>query len=159
MLETGSEAPAFELHNQDGERVRLADFEGERVVLYFYPRANTRGCTIEAQGFRDEHAAFRDLDAVVLGVSNDPVEDLGPFREEHDLPFDLLSDEDGTVAEQYDTYGTVELQDGETTEIAFRNTYVIGPDGTIERTYESVDPSGHADDVLADLRSTAPADD
>lgn len=159
MLEAGSEAPAFALQNQDGETVRLTDFEGQRVVLYFYPRANTRGCTIEATGFRDEHAAFRDLDAVVLGVSNDPVEDLAPFRAEHDLPFDLLSDPDGTVAERYDSYGTVELQDGDTTEIAYRNTYVIGPDGTIERAYEGVDPSDHADSVLADLRSTVPADD
>jgi peroxiredoxin Q/BCP len=158
MLQTGEPAPAFELTNQDGETVRLSDFEGERVVLYFYPRANTRGCTIEAQGFRDEHAAFRDVDAVVLGVSNDPVENLGPFREEHDLPFDLLSDPDGAVAEQYDSYGSVEIEGGQT-EIALRNTYVIGPDGEIERTYEGVDPSDHAEDVLADLRTTAAADD
>jgi len=159
MLDPGSEAPDFRLHNQDGETVALSDHRGRWVVLYFYPRANTRGCTIEAAGFRDDHAAFRDLDAVVLGVSNDPVEDLQAFREEHDLPFDLLSDPDGAVAERYDSYGTVELQDGETTEIAFRNTYVIGPDGEIERTYESVDPEHHAEDVLADLRSVAAAED
>ncbi|PSQ38598.1 peroxiredoxin [Halobacteriales archaeon SW_12_71_31] len=152
MLDPGETAPAFELPNQDGETVRLSDHRGERVVLYFYPRANTRGCTTEATGFRDEHAALRDLDAVVLGVSNDPTEDLRAFREEHDLPFDLLSDADGTVAERYDSYGTVELRDG-TTEIAFRNTYVVGPDGEIERAYESVDPQQHPEDVLADLRS------
>ncbi|PSQ58464.1 hypothetical protein BRD18_05600 [Halobacteriales archaeon SW_7_71_33] len=108
MLNPGETAPAFELPNQDGETVRLSDHRGERVVLYFYPRANTSGCTTEATGFRDEHAAFRDLDAAVLGVSNDPTEDLRAFREEHDLPFDLLSDADGTVAERYDSYGTAE---------------------------------------------------
>ncbi len=158
MLDEGIDAPAFALQNQDGETVRLSDFEGERVVLYFYPRAGTRGCTIEAEGFRDEHAAFRDLDAVVLGVSNDPVEDLGPFREEYDLQFDLLSDPDGEVADRYDSYGTVESGDSPV-DIALRNTYVIGPDGTIERTYEGVDPRDHADDVLADLRAATPADD
>jgi peroxiredoxin Q/BCP len=157
MPEPGETAPECELPNQDGETVRLSDHRGERVVLYFYPRANTRGCTVEAAGFRDDYAAFRELDAVVLGVSNDPIEDLRAFREEHDLPFDLLSDPDGTVAERFDSYGSVELRD-ETAEIAFRNTCVVGPDGEIERTYESVDPEHHAEDVLADLRSAAAAD-
>ena len=158
MLDPGETAPAFELPNQDGETVRLSDHRGERVVLYFYPRANTRGCTTEATGFRDEHAALRDLDAVVLGVSNDPTEDLRAFREAHDLPFDLLSDADGTVAERYDSYGTAELRDG-TTEIALRNTYVVDPDGEIERAYESVDPQQHPEDALADLRSVTAAEE
>lgn len=150
MLEEGSTAPSFALPNQDGELVRLADFEGRRVVLYFYPRADTPGCTIEAEGFRDAHDRFRDLDAVVLGISNDPVEELQPFREKYDLPFDLLSDEEGEVARDYESFGTIEMGDGEH-EIAFRNTYVVGPDGKIERTYEGVDPDGHATDVLEDL--------
>lgn len=150
MLQTGETAPDFELPNQDGETVRLSDFEDERVVLYFYPRADTPGCTIQAQQFRDEHDSFRDLDAVVLGVSNDPVDALGPFREKYDLPFDLLSDEDGNVARAYDSHGTVEMA-GEEHEIAMRNTYVVGPDRTILAAYEGVDPQDNAEDVLADL--------
>jgi len=150
MLETGSTAPSFALPNQDGDTVRLADFEGQRVVLYFYPRADTPGCTIEAEGFRDAHDRFRDLGATVLGISNDPVEDLEAFRQKYDLPFDLLSDEDGEVARAYESYGTVEMG-GEEHEIAFRNTYVVGPDGTVAHAYEGVDPEGHATDVLEDL--------
>jgi len=150
MLDTGEDAPEFTLPNQDGETISLSEFEGQRVVLYFYPRAHTSGCTIEAKEFRDAHDGFRELDAVVLGISNDAVDDLADFREKHDLPFDLLSDEDGAVARQYESYGTVEMV-GEEHEIAFRNTYVIGPDGTIEAAFEGVDPSGHAEDVLAQL--------
>jgi peroxiredoxin Q/BCP len=150
MLDTGIEAPAFELPNQDGETVSLEDVEGDRVVLYFYPRADTRGCTIEAKGFRDDYEAFEDADITVLGVSNDPVEALDDFREKYDLPFDLLSDEDGSVAEAYDSFGTVEME-GQEHEIAFRNTFVIGPDGRIERAYEGVDPNDHAEAVLADI--------
>ncbi len=157
-MEIGATAPTFELRNQDGESVRLSDHRGERVVLYFYPRANTRGCTIEAEGFRDEFDAFRDLDAVVLGVSTDAVDDLAAFHAEYDLPFDLLSDPDGAVAEAYDSFGVVEAE-GETHEIAHRNTVVVGPNGRVEHRYEGVDPADHPDEVLADLRSTATAED
>jgi peroxiredoxin Q/BCP len=152
MLDTGAEAPGFELPNQDGDTVSLEDFEGQRVVLYFYPRADTRGCTIEAEGFRDDYDAFEAADVAVLGVSNDPVDALEAFREKYDLTFDLLSDEDGSVAEAYDSFGTVEME-GQEHEIAFRNTYVIGPDGRIERVYEGVDPNDHAEVVLADLEA------
>jgi peroxiredoxin Q/BCP len=152
MLDTGAEAPGFELPNQDGDTVSLEDFEGRRVVLYFYPRADTRGCTIEAEGFRDDYDAFEDANVAVLGVSNDPVDALEAFREKYDLPFDLLSDEDGSVARAYDSFGTVEME-GQEHEIAFRNTYVIGPDGRIERVYEGVDPNDHAEAVIADLEA------
>ncbi|MFB6210152.1 MAG: peroxiredoxin [Halobacteriales archaeon] len=150
MLSRGELAPDFELPNQDGDPVALSDYSGERVVLYFYPRADTRGCTIEAKDFRDHWDAFVDADVTVLGISNDPVEDLAAFAEKYDLPFELLSDEDGAVASAYETYGTVEI-DGETSEIALRNTYVIASDGTIERVYEDVSPDGHAKEILADL--------
>lgn len=153
MLDSGQEAPTFELPNQDGDHVSLSEFEGQRVVLYFYPRADTRGCTIEAKGFRDRFGAFEDADVAVLGVSNDPVEAVAAFAEKYDLPFDLLSDEDGSVARAYDSFGTVDV-DGEHREIAYRNTYVIGPDGRVEAAYEGVDPSTHAEDLLADLEAT-----
>lgn len=150
MLDVGDEAPEFELLDQDGDPVSLADFAGRRVVLYFYPRADTPGCTREAVDFRDNWDVYEDHDLVVLGVSNDPVENLEPFREKYDLPFSLLSDPDGTVASAYDSYGDIEVQ-GERYDIALRNTYVIDPEGRIEAVYEDVSPDGHAEEVLADL--------
>lgn len=150
MLSIGQPAPDFELPNHDGTPVDLSDFEGQRVVLYFYPRADTSGCTKEACGFRDSWDAFEDHDVAVLGVSNDPVEDLAAFKEKYDLPFTLLSDPDGDVATAYESYGTREIR-GEQWEIAFRNTYLIDEDGAIERVYENVSPEGHASEILDDL--------
>ncbi|MFB6171591.1 MAG: thioredoxin-dependent thiol peroxidase [Haloarculaceae archaeon] len=150
MLDPGEEAPAFELTAHDGEPVSLADYEGQHVVLYFYPRADTPGCTTEACGFRDAWDEFADRDVAVLGVSNDPVENLQPFREKYDLPFTLLSDPDCGVAEAYESAGEVEV-DGDVYDVAHRNTYVIGPDGHVEAVYEDVSPDGHATELLADL--------
>ena len=150
MLDVGAAAPDFELPDQNGDLVSLSDYRGQKVVLWFYPRANTEGCTMEACSFRDNWDAFEERDIAVLGVSNDPVEDLAAFTEKYDLPFTLLSDGEGAVATAYDSYGTRELG-GETHEIAFRNTYVIGPDGTISHVYEDVTPEAHAEEILADL--------
>jgi peroxiredoxin Q/BCP len=150
MLEAGQPAPAFELPDQDGEPVSLSAYRGQRVVLYFYPRADTPGCTAEACSFRDAWGEYEDRDVVVLGVSNDPVDALAEFAEKYDLPFRLMSDEDGAVAERYDSFGEIE-QEGEIYDIALRNTFLIGPDGDLEAVYEGVDPEGHADEVLADL--------
>ncbi|ADD03996.1 homolog to peroxiredoxin [Natrialba magadii ATCC 43099] len=150
MLDVGDDAPAFELSNQHGEAVRLADFDGQRLVIYFYPRANTEGCTTEACQFDDALAAFEDANTAVVGISDDPVSDLDSFADEYDLSFDLLSDEDGTVATQYDSYGEKQMF-GNTFDGVFRNTYVVGPDGTIETVYENVSPDGHAERVLESL--------
>ncbi|WP_018259408.1 thioredoxin-dependent thiol peroxidase [Halomicrobium katesii] len=150
MLEAGDTAPTFELPDQDGETVALSEYEGQRVVLYFYPRADTPGCTKEACGFRDEWDAFADRSVAVLGVSDDPVDDLAAFAAEYDLPFTLLSDEDGAVAARYDSYGEKNMF-GNTFDGVFRNTYVIDPDGVIERVYEGVSPEDHAEEILADL--------
>jgi peroxiredoxin Q/BCP len=150
MLEAGQPAPAFELPDQDGEPVSLSEYRGQRVVLYFYPRADTPGCTAEACSFRDAWGEYEDRDVVVLGVSNDPVDALAEFAEKYDLPFRLVSDEDGAVAERYDSFGEIE-HEGEIYDIALRNTFLIGPDGDLEAVYEGVDPEGHADEVLADL--------
>lgn len=150
MLETGQTAPDFELEDQNGNTVSLSDYEGQRVVLYFYPKAKTGGCTTEAQGFRDLYDEFTDRDVEVLGVSADPVDLIAEFSEEEDLPFTLLSDENGEAASQYESFGEKEVR-GETWEIAFRNTYVIGPDGTIEAVYEGVSPDEHPQQVLDDL--------
>ncbi len=148
MLEPGTQAPTFELQDQHGTRVSLSSFDGERVVVYFYPRADTPGCTREARSFRDSLDAFDERDVTVVGISDDPVERLADFADKHDLSFPLLSDPDGSVAEAYDSYGERTLGE-ETIEIAFRNTYVVGPDGLIEHAFEGVSPDGHASDVLA----------
>ncbi|MFB6071481.1 MAG: thioredoxin-dependent thiol peroxidase [Halobacterium sp.] len=148
MLQEGDPAPAFELPNQDGETVALSDFEDEYVVVYFYPRADTEGCTTEACSFRDRWEDYEDRGVAVAGVSDDPVEDLADFREKYDLPFDLLSDEDGSVASQYDSYGEKNMF-GNTFDGVFRNTFVVGPDGDVVAVFEGVDPEEHADEVLA----------
>ena len=148
MLELDQLAPEFGLPDQNGNTVRLSDFEGKRVVLFFYPRAGTRGCTAEACSFRDAWDDFERNGIAVLGISNDPVEEILAFKREEDLPFTLLSDESGEVATAYESYGAVE-RNGETRRIAFRNTYVIDEDGYIERAYEDVSPENHAEEILA----------
>ncbi|AZH26069.1 thioredoxin-dependent thiol peroxidase [Haloplanus aerogenes] len=147
MLDIGDEAPDFALSDQHGETVSLADFRGQRLVLYFYPRADTPGCTTEACGFRDRLDDFAARDIAVVGVSDDPVDDLAAFAEKHDLTFPLLSDESGDVAAAYDSYGEKQMF-GRTFDGVFRNTYVIGPDGRIDRVYEGVSPDGHAAEIL-----------
>jgi len=150
MLEEGERAPSFELPDQDGRPVSLADYRGQRVVVYFYPRADTPGCTAEACSFRDRYREFEERGVPVLGISDDPVEDLAAFAEEYDLPFRLLSDEDGEVARAYDSYGSRTIGDVSVT-AAFRNTYLIDGEGRVERAYEGVDPLDHVEDILADL--------
>ncbi|RQH00346.1 peroxiredoxin [Natrarchaeobius oligotrophus] len=147
MLDVGDEAPEFELPNQHGESVRRSDFDGQRLVVYFYPRANTDGCTTEACEFDAAKPRFDDNDAAVVGISDDPVPDLESFAAEYELGFDLLSDELGEVATLYDSYGEKQLF-GNTFDGVFRNTYVVGPDGRIEAVYEGVSPEGHAEEVL-----------
>ncbi|WP_222918664.1 thioredoxin-dependent thiol peroxidase [Natrinema sp. SYSU A 869] len=154
MLDVGDEAPEFELQNQHGETVTRSDFEGQRLVIYFYPRANTEGCTTEACGFNDTLPRLEDCDATVVGISDDSVDDIADFAADYDLKFDLLSDEFGEVATLYDSYGEKQMF-GNTFDGVFRNTYVVDPDGQIEAVYESVSPDGHADEVLAALE---PAD-
>jgi peroxiredoxin Q/BCP len=150
MLNVGDSAPDFELPDQDGDPVSLADFAGERVVVYFYPRADTPGCTTEACGFRDSIDEFESRGVSVVGISDDTVRDLRAFAEKHDLPFHLLSDESGEVASAYDSYGEKSMF-GNTFDGVFRNSYVVGPDGRIESVYEGVSPDGHAAEILADL--------
>lgn len=150
MLPVGADAPTFELRNQDGDPISLTDFQGEKLILYFYPRANTEGCTKEACSFRDSWDALTDRNVAVVGISDDPVDDLKEFELEYDLPFQLLSDEDGKVATQYESYGEKNMF-GNTFMGVFRNTYVIDETGVITRTYEGVSPEGHASEIIQDL--------
>lgn len=147
MLEPGDPAPAFDLPNQDGDTVSLADFDGRYVVVYFYPRADTAGCTTEACGFRDRWGDYEAADVAVVGISDDPVADLADFADSYDLPFDLLSDEDGAVSTAYDSYGEKNMF-GNTFDGVFRNTVVVGPDGDVVAAFEGVDPEDHATEVL-----------
>lgn len=145
--DVGDPAPDFELPNQDGEPVGLADFEGQPLVLFFYPGDFTPLCTREACQFRDAFEGLRDLDAAVLGVSQDPPDKHADFRAEYDLPFDLLSDEDGSVAEAYGAEGF----------LGRRTTFVIGPDGTVRERVAALLPGSHVKSVRAHLEEAADA--
>jgi thioredoxin-dependent peroxiredoxin len=145
----GSAAPAFSLSDQAGQLHRLADYQGKWVVLYFYPKDGTPGCTTEACEFRDNIFAFRDLGVVVLGVSLDDVGSHAKFAAEQHLPFPLLADADKKVAENY---GVLTRLAG-LVSYSKRETFVIDPKGRIARHYADVDPKTHSKTLLADLRS------
>jgi peroxiredoxin Q/BCP len=146
QVAVGETAPEFELPDQDGQLHSLEDYRDQWVVLYFYPKDETPGCTTEACEFRDNIFAFRDLNAQILGVSLDDVDSHKAFAENHGLPFPLLADVDGLAAT---AYGVKTRMLG--MEIAKRQTFIIGPDGTIAKHYAKVDPSAHSKQVLADL--------
>ena len=146
----GELAPEFELPDQDGQLHSLEDYRERWVVLYFYPKDETPGCTTEACEFRDNIFAYRELNAQILGVSLDDIESHKAFSENHGLPFPLLADVDGIVA---DAYGVKTKMFGMT--VAKRQTFIIGPDGTLAKHYEEVKPATHSADVLADLELLA----
>jgi thioredoxin-dependent peroxiredoxin len=149
-LQIGDPAPDFSLPDATGNQVSLADLRGKRVVLYFYPRDNTPGCTKEACAFRDTYSQFEAKDTVVLGVSTDDAKSHQKFITKFDLPFPLLIDEGGTVATAYNSYGLKKFMGKEYMGIS-RNTFVIAPDGTIEQIYQKVKPEGHPEQILATL--------
>ena len=145
----GNMAPAFTLPDQDGNKVSLKQFKGKKnVVLYFYPKAMTPGCTTQACGIRDSRKALEKLDAVVLGVSPDPVARLGKFIEKQDLNFTLLSDEDHAVADKYGAWGPKKFMGREFDGI-LRTTFIIGKDGRLKHVMEKVNTKTHHEDVLA----------
>jgi peroxiredoxin Q/BCP len=151
-LEEGSKAPAFSLKDQDGNTVKLADLAGKQVVLYFYPKDNTPGCTTEACDFRDEHSALKKAGAVVLGVSPDSEKSHQGFIKKHGLPFPLLVDTDHAVAEKYGAWGEKSLYGRKFMGI-IRSTVLIGPDGKVKKAWPKVKVDGHVDDVLAAVKS------
>ncbi|MGQ9872005.1 thioredoxin-dependent thiol peroxidase [Leptodesmis sp.] len=149
-LNIGDPAPDFSLPDANGNLVKLADLKGQRVVLYFYPRDNTPGCTKEACAFRDSYAEFQDREVVILGVSTDDAKSHEKFATKYNLPFPLLIDAEGAVAAAYDSYGLKKFMGKEYMGIT-RNTFVIGPDGRIEKIYKKVKPEAHVAEVLANL--------
>jgi thioredoxin-dependent peroxiredoxin len=140
-------APDFTLPDDGGTPVRLGDFRGRRVVLFFYPRADTPGCTVEACDFRDHFPHLQEAGAEILGVSPDAVKDIRKFREKFQLPFRLLADEDHAVAEQYGVWKEKSMY-GKKYWGVERTTFVIDEEGRVERIYRKVRPEGHASQVL-----------
>lgn len=151
-LQPGDLAPDFTLPDTDGNLVSLSALRGQRVVLYFYPRDNTPGCTKEACGFRDAYVDYQAQNVVVLGVSLDDAKAHTKFTQKYQLPFPLLCDTDATVATAYESYGLKKFMGKEFMGV-YRQTFVIGADGRIEKIYRKVKPESHATEVLADLTS------
>jgi peroxiredoxin Q/BCP len=149
-LSEGDRAPAFTLKDQNGEKVALKDFAGQRVVLYFYPADDTPGCTKEACQFNDELAAFRSLKVNVIGVSPDDAQKHQAFRAKYGLNFTLLSDPDKKIMEKYGAFGE-KMMYGKKVMGVIRSTFVIGPTGKIERAFYGVHADGHALKVLTAL--------
>jgi thioredoxin-dependent peroxiredoxin len=149
-LNLGEFAPNFTLEDAQGKLVSLSQFRGQWVVLYFYPRDNTPGCTKEACGFRDRHEVFLSRNICVLGVSADNSAAHQKFAKKFDLPFPLLCDPDGAIAKTYESYGPKQFM-GKTYEGVYRHTFVINPDGTIVKIYRKVKPEPHAEEILRDI--------
>jgi thioredoxin-dependent peroxiredoxin len=150
MIQSGQEAPDFELPDQDGNPVRLSDLRGDKVVLYFYPKADTPGCTTQACGVRDHLPDYADANATVLGVSPDPVKKVKKFHDGQSLNFTLLADSDHAVCEAYGVWAEKSMY-GRTYMGALRSTFVIDEEGIVTRVLEKVSPRTHDDDVLAAL--------
>jgi peroxiredoxin Q/BCP len=151
IIDTGAEAPDFELPNQDAETVKLADLRGKWVVLYFYPKADTPGCTTQACGIRDRNSEYEELGAVVLGVSPDDPKKLRKFADKHGLAFTLLGDEDHAVADSYGTWVEKSMY-GKKYWGNQRATFLVDPDGVVRHVIPKVSPKTHDDEVLTALR-------
>lgn len=143
VLAVGTPAPNFTVKDTNGKTVSLSDFAGKTVVLYFYPKDDTPGCTVEAQGFRDKYAEYQGNEMVVLGVSRDDEASHKQFTEKYGLPFQLLADVDGTLTKAYDVDGGG---------YAKRVTYVIDAQGVISKVFDKVNTASHAQDILAEVK-------
>ena len=148
MIETGQAAPDFTLLTDEGTPLTLSSLQGKNVVLYFYPRADTPGCTIESCEFRDAFPRFEEENAVILGISPDTVADQAKFKKKFDLPFTLLADADHAVAESYGVWKEKKNY-GKTYMGVDRTTFLIGRDGRVAHIFEKVKPQGHAAEVAA----------
>ena len=152
MLKEGLNAPDFSLPDQNGKIHALSDYKGHWVVLYFYPKDMTPGCTTEACNFRDEFPAFNKLDAVILGISKDSVDRHAKFADKYQLPFILLSDDAGNVCKIYDVWKTKSLY-GRSFLGIVRSTFLIDPSGKVARVYPKVKVKEHAAELLKDLNA------
>ena len=150
MVKAGDQAPDFEAVLDNGESVSLSQFKGKNVVLYFYPKDNTPGCTREACDFRDNISSLEDKNAVVLGVSPDSVKSHQKFKDKFDLPFPLISDEAKDIAQAYGVWREKKMY-GKTRMGIVRSTFIIDAEGKISKAYDSVKVNGHVDDVIASI--------
>jgi peroxiredoxin Q/BCP len=149
--QVGETVENFTLHDQDGNIVNLTDFAGKPVVLFFYPKADTPGCTIEACGFRDHFKKLQDAGIIVLGISRDTVKAQKKFQEKYDLPYPLLADADQTICKRFDVIKPKSMY-GKLVSGIERTTFVIGPDQKLVHVFSRVKPEGHAEEVLALLK-------
>jgi peroxiredoxin Q/BCP len=154
MIEVGKKAPAFTLESSDGGKVKLSDHAGKNVVVYFYPRDNTPGCTVEAQEFSAAIPALKKLGVVVLGVSKDSIASHCKFRDKYSLAFPLLSDPDGTVLEAYGAWGD-KVMYGKKMKGIIRSTVLIGADGKVAKHWPKVSVKGHVADVIESVKAVA----
>lgn len=145
-------APDFELSDETGTPRRLSDYRGKPVVLYFYPKDDTPGCTKEACSFRDDYSVYEEAGVAILGVSPDSPKSHAKFKEKYNLPFTLLADEEHQVCELYGAWGRKKFM-GREYDGVLRTTFVIGADGTILRVFPDVKPEGHSKEVLAALKA------
>ncbi len=155
MIDQGDDARDFELSDQDGRAVKLSDYRGQPVVVYFYPKADTPGCTTQACGVRDHRADYRRLSSVVLGISPDPVAKVKKFHEKYDLDFPLLADEDHAVAEAYGVWSEKSMY-GKTYFGNERTTFIVDADGQVAEILRKVKPAEHDALVLAALGEAGP---
>ena len=151
MLKIGDKAPDFTLLDQNGKAHKLSDYQKQFVLLYFYPKDDTPGCTKEACNFRDNFSEFKKLNTVIFGISTDPVKSHGKFVSKYNLPFDLLSDEKKEVVTSYFSFGKKKFM-GREYEGTLRNSFLIDKSGSILKIYENVKPDNHFEEVLEDLR-------
>jgi len=156
MLKVGDRAPDFSLPDQTGKTVSLEELKGKQVVVYFYPKDDTPGCTVEACSFRDEYAALKKKDAIVLGVSPQGSESHRRFADKYSLPFPLLADTDHALAEAFGAWGEKQNY-GRTYMGILRSTFIIGPDGRLSHVWPKVKTKGHGEEVLAALSGQPPA--
>lgn len=150
-LTAGNAAPDFALLDENGQLRRLTDFRGQGVVLYFYPKDDTPGCTTEACAFRDDYSAYQQAGVTIFGVSPDSVKSHAKFRQKFDLPFPLLADAEHSVCEAYGVWGAKKFMGREYLGV-LRTTFVIDAQGKIARVFENVKPAGHSTEVLAALK-------
>lgn len=144
-------APDFELLSDQGENVRLSDFRGQTVVLFFYPKADTPGCTVEACGIRDDYSEFESENIIVLGASHDTIQDQAKFKAKFNLPFILLADAEHTLSEEYGVWRPKKLFGRDYMGVV-RTTFLIDSDGVIRHVFENVTPEGHSKEILEVIR-------
>ena len=150
MLKTGEKAPSFKLQDSEGKVYSLEEYQGKTIVVYFYPKDDTPGCTKEACSFRDDYSAFKEAGVEIIGISPDTIESHQKFSEKYDLPFTLLADPDHKVSEAYEVWGQ-KKSFGREYEGVFRTTFIIGPESKIKRVFENVKPSDHSQEVLGEV--------